>query len=365
MKIAVCGISPKSFHYRTYVNFLVSQGHDVTVITNADEFDAPVRVINFARPTRLSRLVPPHMGWVVRAWRLWRSLHGHGFDVVNIQQMSPDGVIAALLWGGPLVPTFWGSDMLRLSERPWWLRRLTRRAVRRATLLHATSKVIAGRLQDMGADPACIAVFNYGVDAQVFRLRDAEPEPGSILFTRRLWPLYRPAAIVRAMPALIAREPAAKLTLAGAGHPEDLEMLTALVAELGLTDRVEFTGYLAKAEVARRLAGAELWVSIPTSDSLAISLQEAMACGAYPVVADLPSMREVLEEPFAVFVTDVRPEPLADALSRALLLSRTGAHVSANRGSVERFGDRTRNLQRFEQMLISAVGPAAGGGSSS
>jgi glycosyltransferase involved in cell wall biosynthesis len=359
MKIAVCGISPKSFHYRTYVNFLVSQGHEVKVITNADEIDAPVRVINFARSTRLSRLMPRHTGWVVRAWRLWRSLHGHGFDVVNIQQMSPDGVIAALLWAGPLVPTFWGSDILRLSERPWWLRCLMRRAVRRATFLHATSEVIADRLKDMGADPARIVVFNYGVDAQVFRLRDAEPEPGSILFTRRLGPLYRPAAIVRAMPALIAREPRARLTIAGSGHPADLEMLTALVAELGLTDRVEFTGYLAKAEVARRLASTELWVSIPTSDSLAISLQEAMACGAFPVVADLPSMREALREPFAVFVTDVQPEPLADALSRALLLSRTGAHVNANRRSVERFGDRTKNLLRFERLLIAAASPHA------
>ena len=365
MKIAVCGVSPKSGHYRTYVNFLASQGHDVTVITDADDIDAPVRVVNFARPARLARFMPPHTGWVLRVWRLWRSLHGHGFDVVNIQQMSPAGVIAALLWGGPLVPTFWGSDILRLSERPWWVRRFMRRAVRRATLLHATSNAIADRLKAMGADPARISTFNYGVDLQVFRLRDVEPEPGSILSTRSLRPLYRPAAIVHAMPSLIAREPRTKLTLTGAGRPEDLKMLHALVVNLGLTDRVEFTGYLAKAELARRLAGAELWISIPTSDSLAISLQDAMACGAFPVVADLPAMREVLEEPFAVFVTDVAPEPLADALSRAQLLSRTGAHAPANRARVERFGDRTRNLPRFERLLVAATSPGAGGLSSS
>jgi glycosyltransferase involved in cell wall biosynthesis len=364
MKIAVCGIAPKSGHFRTYVNFLAGRGHDVTVITDADEFDAPVRVVNFARPAHLARFVPPRMGWVVRVWRLWRSLHGHGFDVVNIQQMSPSGVIAALLWRGPLVPTFWGSDILRLSERPWWVRYLMRRAVRRATVLHATSEVIADRLKDMGADPERIATFNYGVDLQLFRLRDAEPEPGSILSTRSLRPLYRPAAIVRALPAVIAREPLTRLTLANRGRPEDVEMLEALIAELRLTDRVEFTGYLDKAELARRLAGAEVWVSIPTSDSLAISLQDAMACGAFPVVADLPAMREALEEPCAVFVTDVAPEPLADALCRAQELSRTGAHVLANRAGVEQFGDRSRNLPRFERALVAAASCGPGGSSS-
>ena len=359
MKIAVCGISPKSFHYRTYVNLLADQGHDVTVITNADTFDAPVKVIDFTRPTRFSRYAPPRMGWLPRAWQLRRALHGGGFDVVSIQQMSPDGVLASLLWGGPLVPTFWGSDILRLHERPWWLQRLMQRAVRRATLLHATSQAIADRLERMGADPTRISVFNYGVDLQAFRLRDAPPDPGRILFTRQLSPLYRPAAIVRAMPALIAREPRAKLTLAG--HPNDADMLKSLVAELGLTDRVEITGYLAKDEIARRLAAAEVWVSIPTSDSLAISLQEAMACGAFPVVADLPSMREVLQEPRAVFVTDVGPEQLAAALEGAMQLSRSGAHVAPNRAAVERFGDRTRNLRRFEQLLIDAAQSGPGG----
>ena len=105
MKIAVCGISPGSFHYRTYATYLAERGHDVTAITNADEVDAPVHVVNFARSTVMSRALPRGTGWTQRAFSLWRALHGHGFDVVNVQQMTPDGVLAALLWGGPLVLT--------------------------------------------------------------------------------------------------------------------------------------------------------------------------------------------------------------------------------------------------------------------
>jgi L-malate glycosyltransferase len=355
VKIAVCGIAPKSFHYRTYSTYLAQCGHDVTAITNADAVDAPVRVVNFARTTAVSRALPRGTGWTQRAASIWRARHGHGFAVVNVQQMTPDGVIAALLWGGPLVLTFWGSDILLLHERPRWMRALMPVAVRKATLLHATSREIAERLVAMGADPGRIATFNYGVDLEVFRLREDEPEPGRILYTRRLTPLYRPDALLRAMPHVLAREPGARLTVAGRGVPGDLEGLQALAAELGLGDRVEFPGYVAKDEVADRLRRAELWVSIPRSDSLAISLQEAMACGPFPVVSDLPSMREALVEPHACFVNDVAPEQLADELAGAMMRARSGAHVRPNRAAVEELGDRRRNLARFEELLVTAA----------
>src|SRR5450759_5425726 len=45
MKIAVCSVAPRSNHYRTYVNFLASRGHDVTVITNTNDVVVPVDVV--------------------------------------------------------------------------------------------------------------------------------------------------------------------------------------------------------------------------------------------------------------------------------------------------------------------------------
>ena len=41
MKIAVCGINPKSIHFRVYIKFLAARGHDVTVITDTESVDAP------------------------------------------------------------------------------------------------------------------------------------------------------------------------------------------------------------------------------------------------------------------------------------------------------------------------------------
>lgn len=355
MRIAVCSQSHGSVHFLTYASFLASRGHGVTAVTNVDAVDAPVRVVNFARETVVSRALPKGLGWPQRAFSLWRALRAERFDVVSIHRMSPDAIIAAMVWNGPLVLTCWGSDILRLEERPAWVRRVLPLAVRKATLLHATCREIADRLIGMGADPRRISTFNYGVDLDVFRLREREPDPDRILSSRNLRPLYRPSDILRAVAALSASMPQVKLTMAGRGAPEDLEALKALAADLGILDRVEFPGHVTKDELAKRLRGAAVWVSIPESDSLALSLQEAMACGPFPVVADLPSMHEALSEPHALFVRDVSPRALAASLAEALARARTGAHVAPNRSVVEELGDQRRNLPRYEELLLAAA----------
>ena len=228
-------------------------------------------------------------------------------------------------------------------------------AVRKATLLQATSQVIAERLLAMGADPGRISAFNYGVDLEVFRLREEDPEPGRILCTRGLRALYRADALLAALPVLLKGAPDARLTIAGRGTKGDLERLQALAQQLGVAAHVEFTGHICAEKVAERLRHAQVWVSIPESDSLAISLQEAMACGAFPVVSDLPSMREALAEPHALFVHDAAPEALAATLAQALQLARSGAHVQPNRAAVEELGDRRHNLARFERLLAAAA----------
>lgn len=102
---------------------------------------------------------------VLRRWR---------FDVVSVQQMTPDGVFAALLSPWPVVPTFWGADILRLSMRPWYVRRLMPKAVRCAARVHATSRQIAEVVMAMGADAGRVETFNYGVALDVFVLSRPE-----------------------------------------------------------------------------------------------------------------------------------------------------------------------------------------------
>ena len=356
LRIAVVGIDPRNMHFLTYTRYLAEQGHDVTVITNADVVDAPVKVVNFGRHSRLIKYVPSVFRVMLRAWRVRRAIVRGRFDAVSIQQVTPDGVYAALLANAPVVPTFWGSDLLRLEIRPWFVRRLMPRAVRRSAFVHATCEEIERRVLQMGAEPSRVETFNYGIDLDVFTADGIEMrEPHRVLCTRGLRPFYRIAEIVRAFPRVVERFPDAVLVLAGDGWEGDREALETVVAEEGMADHVRFTGRLDAAGVASELRSAAVWVSIPPSDSFALSLQEAMACGAFPVVADLPAMREGVDESRAILLTDVAPEPLAAAIAEGIERAGSGAHIVPNQAFVQARGDRRVNLARYESLLLRAA----------
>jgi glycosyltransferase involved in cell wall biosynthesis len=356
LRVAVVGIQPNNAHFRAYVGHLRSSGHDVTVITNTSAADTSVHVRNFARHSRLIRFVPRFARDIVRAWRLRGELGAGLFDVVSVQQMTPDGVYATLLAGAPVVPTFWGSDLLRLEIRPWFVRRLMPKAIRRAVLVHATCEEIADIAVSMGARSEDVETFNYGIDLSVFtpdgpEIRDAY----RIICTRGLRPFYRLGVIVEALARVITRFPDARLVLAGDGQPGDLEALEALALREGVRDHVEFAGRLTPGDIAAELRRASVWVSIPPTDSFALSLQEAMACGAFPVATDLRAMREGIDESRGVLLEQVDPDALADAVCEGFAQSAVGTHRAANRAVVESKCDRTVNLARWESMLVRAA----------
>ena len=354
MKIAVCGISARSNHFLIYVNFLASQGHDVTVITTTDTVDAPVRVINVARAIRGYRFMPPGMGLLIRLVRIFRALRTAPFDVLDVMQVTPDGVYAACFWRGPLMLDFWGSDIYRLSARSWWIRRLMPRVVRKADRIHAMSEHMARTLVALGADASRTEAFQYGIDFAQFGFGAAPRTSQEIIATRGLREFYRVDTIIRAMPRVLLRRPQAHLFLTKADAPA--ESLKALAADLGVEKSVTFLGLVSREEVSALLRRAAVWVSIPPSDGMPLSLLEAMASGALPVVSDLGTMREWLDESRAVFVDGADPGDVAEAILHGLTLAEDGAYGEPNRRAVEERGDRLVNLPRWERMLLAAAG---------
>src|SRR5690606_31730991 len=104
--------------------------------------------------------------------------------------------------------------------------------------------------------------------------------------TRALEPLYNIDVVIRAFARLRERLPAARLMVAHGGS--QAPALRKLAEEL-VPGGVTFTGRLPATELAEALAKAHAYVSVPSSDSLALSTVEAMAAGCFPIVSDLPS----------------------------------------------------------------------------
>jgi glycosyltransferase involved in cell wall biosynthesis len=101
------------------------------------------------------------------------------------------------------------------------------------------------------------------------------------------------------------------------GDGTERARLESLVRERGLGEAVRLTGDLPREEVARRLRGADVFVTLSVTDGLSTSLIEAMACGLVPVVSDIPGNRAVIEDGRnGLVVGGDDPRELAEALGR-------------------------------------------------
>jgi hypothetical protein len=78
------------------------------------------------------------------------------------------------------------------------------------------------------------------------------------------------------------------------------------------------------------------------------------------VVADVPSLREWIDENRAVIVEEVTPATVADAIIRAFDIFDSGRHFAPNLEAVRERADRAANLPRWERMLVEAARSKAG-----
>ena len=145
-------------------------------------------------------------------------------------------------------------------------------------------------------------------------------QPLQVYYVGQLYPWKGVDVLVESMKHLTGAE----LVVIGGLPPEpDLDRVRRLAERLGLSDRVQFRGFLPPPDVAKERSNADVFV-IPLLDSTTarvftspLKLFEAMAAGRAVVASDLPSLREVLKnEENALLVPPGEPEALAAAIQR-------------------------------------------------
>jgi glycosyltransferase involved in cell wall biosynthesis len=340
---------------RVYLKALVEAGHDVTLITsNVANSDIDyVPVVRTMPIGPIETRLPRRIRILFTGWRLLRALRRGHFDVLNVQQLTSVGVLAALLFHGPTVLTFWGSDLLRPEISPVWARKRLPKAVRSATVVHVCSDQMKEAVLALGASPERVACFQYGIDLDVFRFGGAPRVGHTIVSTRRLEPLYRIDVLLRAFALVRTRIGDAMLTVCGDGSCR--EGLVALATDLGITDAMDLVGDVSPEGIAAAVETAAVWVSLPPSDGTPLSLLEAMEGGAVPVVADIPTLHDWIAPERAVFVADVTPEKVAGGIVEGFRMAATAEYAALNRAVVEARGDRAKNMPLFIRVVEAAA----------
>jgi glycosyltransferase involved in cell wall biosynthesis len=310
--------------------------------------------------------VPRKLGRFASAMRLSLELRRRKPDLIHVHYAR--GLAWGLLLGPscPMVLTPWGSDVLREQGafREWYSLPLTRSLFGRAAVVTVHSDYMESRIRHLLKPRQPVARIGWGVDLAMFRPGlDRDPSAAAlktrwaiddrhrVVFSPRLaQPFYRLDRIVQAWPFLLAACPDALLVLSEqSADPAYLAGLRRLVEDLGLQEQVRFVGAIPYGEMPLWLNLAEAVVMVPQSDGMPNSLWEAMACGAVPVLADLPQYREVIRHREHGWLVPPDPEGIAAAL-RELLGDAAGCEAmrQRNRALVGERADQGREMARME-----------------
>jgi glycosyltransferase involved in cell wall biosynthesis len=338
-------------HLHEIFGRLAGRGHEVTLLVSGWE-DAPAR-------TRIDGLDVHRTGgrhtFPIAAPRYFRrTMAGEPFDIV-IEDLNKVPVFAPLWTRTPvvlLVHHLFGSTAFQeagpvMAGATWLLERPLPLAYRNLPI-QAVSESTAADLVARGFRRDCIEIIENGIDLDFYSpdaevARFAEP---TLLYLGRLKKYKRVDLVIRAFALLRQRGSGARLIIAGQGdrRPE----LESLAERLGVTDRVEFAGFVS--EERKRELFRRSWVHVLASpkEGWGISNMEAAACGTGTVASDSPGLRDSVrhgETGFLVPHGDVAA--LADRLQAVLddpgLRDRLGAGARrfAMRFSWERSADMT------------------------
>jgi glycosyltransferase involved in cell wall biosynthesis len=260
--------------------------------------------------------------------RLVRWLRGVDADWISAHYLSSHGTLAWLARRAgvraQLAASAWGSDILVAPAQSALLRWATSRVLRDAVVCTSDSAHMAQRMRELGARE--VMTFPFGLDA--LPAASAAKEPQLFFANRGLEDIYDPLRVLSLFAGAAARWPDARLAVANDGSLR--EALERRAAELGLAGRVDFVGRLDAATQSGFYARARWYLSVPRSDSVSVSVLEAMGHGCIPLLSDLPANRELVRDGAnGLIVPDGQDALAVPALER--LAADARAIASANR----------------------------------
>lgn len=350
-------------HVHALGTHLVRQGHRVTVITLDDtpgrSVEDGITVYRLKEYLRVEGIVG--FASPVGLYKALRVLKKEKIDVISVHtrffSMSWWGVVLGRLLNIPVVHTEHGSGFV-VSEKA--VIRLASQLVDRTLgvlTLRAASKVLGV------SQPSCDFVKKLsGVDAEVFYnvspLPMAAPEDvvfqrKKLVFLARVVEVKGWRAFLETVQQLHAED--AEITGVVLGAGVDLEKAKAYAAELGISDAVDFKGFVDHATVARELRGATLVNPTVAAEGFQTTIIDAYVSQAAIVTYDVSSARVLKDAGAQVHIVEQQGVPQLAAAVRAELAQGPQAYPVED---LQQWGWASQG-KTYEQVLKSLT-PNAG-----
>jgi glycosyltransferase involved in cell wall biosynthesis len=271
-------------------------------------------------------------------------------DIVIAERTTSYGFLAAISGIKPIVIAQQGiTDLWPENSPSYPLKKILQDyAFKKADLIHAWGPVMAKHMENSHVKMSKVMVFPKGINLSVFEFKNDNSQPTiKAIVTRSLLPEYKHDIILKAFAILNKKNIPFELTIVGGGIMK--KSLILLSKELKIESKVVFTGIIKNHDLPKLLQQSNLYISMPTTEGVSASLFEAMACGSFPIVTDLPGNRSwIKQKENGVLVESENIEKLADAIIWAFQNSEIRQKaIVENRKFVEINANYTINMKKI------------------
>ena len=278
----------------------------------------------------------------------WRYLLNLPSVVSAVRRMKPDAIVAIYLssYGlmgaiakgdAVLAHVVIGSDVMIAPGRSWLHDLLSRRTLARGDLFVSASEALTARLSALANIPSkAILTQQYGLEDWVIGY-PLLPKTYDFVSNRAWVPNSQIPMLLRIFARLRVQ---GTLALVGGDTPLEKE-----IRGLATNDpRVVPLGVLPHQENVEVVARSAFYLSMTASDGASLSLMEAMAVGAIPVVSDIEPNREWVEHGVTGALVPLDDDVAAAAVDGDRVASRSAGR-GAGRDAAAQPGDHPRAWQ--------------------
>ncbi len=286
-------------------------------------------------------------------------------DVIVCHYASGDHFFNAVAYGKcPVAVIAMGHDILYDEgdcEVSFFVKLLTRMALRRSSYIAAKSNVLAERIKSYGVKTAPVEVNYWGSDLERFSQgdkTDARLKLGLdqndiiILSSRALEPRLNIHLIIEAFSTIANTFENATLLVLGRSNPEYKQKVEETITRLNLSARVSIKGDVSEDILLQYYQASDVVISVAQSEGFPNTALEVMACKVPIIIGNIPHIDELLENNSNAWICEKDPDAIAGSILQVLsdkekrLRICEAAYVTARE-----YADIKKNGIRFSHQL--------------
>lgn len=241
-------------------------------------------------------------------------------DVLHAHYLTNYGLVGALSGYRPLVVSIWGTDLLVDVNKSLLHKKMIKFILEKSYLVTIMAEHMYDKVLQLDCKPDKIMKVSLGIDLDQFNIygRNKNNDHNCLIVGIRAFEKEQNNEhIIESISYLEKSIREVRLHFYGDGSK--LNACKERVRKLSLQKNIKFFGKVAHKDIPSIYRNADIYVSTSTSDGDHVSLMEAMACGLFPVVSDIPANREWIEDGVNGFLSSLdHPKILADKIKRAM-----------------------------------------------